>query len=102
MPWAAHARPAGRRGPDEIPARRARALRQFRDARQESDAALGRPAEARRSRGPVGLRGGGRENLIQRTTTPQGNAPPPMSRSCVWAGGWLAETELERPLASGD
>src|SRR6266568_2303297 len=69
VPRRAHARPAGRRRLEEIPARRARALHRFGDARQEPDAALGRPAEARRGRGPVGLRGRGRENLIRRTST---------------------------------
>src|SRR6266496_166852 len=71
VPRRAHARPAGRRRLEEIPARRARALYRFGDARQKPDAVLGRTAEARRGRGPVGLRNRGRENLIQSTRAPE-------------------------------
>src|ERR1700722_7870740 len=53
--WASNARSGKRVRPAQVSARRARALRAFGDQRQESDAAVGRPAQERRHRGIVGL-----------------------------------------------
>src|SRR5438445_13536662 len=55
VPRRAHARPARGFRPEKIPARPARALRRRGNSRQEPDAGLGRSAQARRGRSPMGL-----------------------------------------------
>ena len=82
LPRRPHARPAGRVRPEEIPARSARALRQHRHARQEPDAALGRPAQARRRRRAMGLRRQCRGDLtVTESPRPRGACPRGCPRS---------------------